>query len=403
MTPAASPIDFTRTHAPSPFHARLLDHTITQNWATWNGYQTPRVADTVASEYFAIRSACSVMDLTPMEKYRITGPDAGDYLNRLVTRDVTKLKPGRVAYAVWCNDMGRVIDDGTIFHLSEGVYRLCAQHHQLDWLLLSSIGFDVTITKETHDVAALAVQGPTSFSVLSAAGFQGLDTLKPFGITSVDVAGIPVTVSRTGFTGDLGYELWMDPEHALDIWDIIFNVKFERGLYDIRVIGLDALEMVRIEAGFIMPGFDFNTADTAVRADFDRSPYELGLGWLVDLKKPHYTGKRALVAEHARPAKSRLIKLILDGNKVPSGSFLFDREGGENVGAVMAQTWSPILKRALALGDITLRKGQVPSELWAEIYYQKELKWKLHWAKGTVTDKPFWSHPRRSATPPHST
>lgn len=397
-----SAIDFSRTLAPSPFHPRLVDLCITQNWAGWNGYQTPRIADTVSSEYFAIRSSTSVMDLTPMEKYRIEGPDAVEYLNHLVTRDISKLKPGRVAYAVWCNDEGRVIDDGTIFHLSQGVYRLCAQHHQLDWLMLSAIGFDVTISKETHDVAALSVQGPTSFSVLTEAGFQGLETLKPFGIMTCDFGGAAVTVSRTGFSGDLGYELWMAPEDALTVWDAIFNVK-ERGLYDIRLIGLDALEMVRIEAGFIMPGWDFNTADAVVRADYDRSPYELGLGWLVDLKKPYYTGKRALAAEAQRPPKRRLVKLMLEGNKVPSGSFLFDRENGTNVGAVMAHTWSPILKRALAFGDITLKRGHVPQELWAEIYYQKELKWKLYWAKGTVSDKPFWSHPRRSATPPGRT
>lgn len=395
-------VDFSRTLAPSPFYDRLVSHTITQNWAGWNGYQVPRVVDTVSSEYFAVRSSTSVMDLTPMEKYRITGPDAQDYLNRLVTRDIRKLKPGSVAYALWCNDEGRVIDDGTIFRLSETDYRLCAQHHQLDWLMLSAIGFDVSITKETHDIAALAVQGPTAFSVLSEAGFERLSALKPFGITSTELAGIPLTVSRTGFTGDLGYELWMQPEDALAVWDAIFGVK-ERGLYDIRVIGLDALEMVRIEAGFIMPGWDFNTADAVVRADHDRSPFELDLAWLVHFDKPYFTGKRALIAEAARPAKRRLVKLILDGNKVPSGSFLFDRKDGTNVGAVMAHTWSPILKRALALADIELTNGQVPETLWAEIYYQKELKWKLAWAKAQVTDKAFWSHPRRSATPPHAT
>lgn len=392
-------VDFTQTLAPSPFHARLLEHCITQNWAVWNGYQVPRVADTVASEYFAVRSACSVMDLTPMEKYRIEGPDAAAFLNRLVTRDITKLKPGRVAYVVWCNDEGRVIDDGTVFHLRPGLYRLCAQHHQLDWLLLSSIGFDVTITKETHDVAALSVQGPTAYAVLTAAGFEGLEGLKPFGIMDVDIGSIAVTLSRTGFTGDLGYELWMAPEDALEVWDLIFDVK-ARGLYDIRIIGLDALEMVRIEAGFIMPGWDFNTADSVIRAGHDRSPYELDLSWLVDLKKPYFTGKRALEAEARRPAQRRLVKLVLDGNKVPSGSFLFDGKGGNNVGAVMAHTWSPILKRALAIADIKLNKGTMPREIWAEIYYQKELDWRLHWARCHATDKPFWSDPRRSATPP---
>ena len=391
--------DFRKTLAPTPFHERLVTHSQTQNWAGWNGYQTPRVADTVASEYFAMRSSCSVMDLTPMEKYRITGPDAEAYLNHLVTRDITKLKPDRVTYVVWCNDEGKVIDDGTVFHLAPGDYRLCAQHHQLDWLRLSSIGFDVSIEKETHTIAALSVQGPTSYAVLSEAGLKGLETLKPFDLVHTELQGFKVTVSRTGFTGDLGYELWTAPRNALPLWDAVFGVK-ERGLFDIRLIGLDALEMVRIEAGFIMPGWDFNTAETVVRAGYDRSPFELDLGWLVDINKPYFTGKRALVSEKARPPARKMVKLTLEGNKVPTGSFVFDKKDGKNIGAVMAQTWSPILKRAIAYADIELKDGQVPSEVWAEIYYQKELAWKLKWARAEVTDKAFWSHPRKSATPP---
>ena len=391
--------NFAQVLEPSPFHDRIVAHTLTQNWAEWNGYQTVRVADTVASEYFAVRSSCSVMDLTPMEKYRITGPDALDFLNRLVTRDISKLKPGRVMYAVWCNDKGKVIDDGTIFHLAPGDYRLCAQHHQLDWLLLSSIGFDVTITKETADIAALSVQGPTAYSVLAAAGAKGLEGLKPFGIIETEMAGIKLTISRTGFTGDLGYELWTDPDNALAMWDAIFAIK-HKGLLDVRLIGLDALEMVRIEAGFIMPGWDFNTAENVVRADHDRSPFELGLDWIVKFDKPYFTGKKALLEERARPARRRLVKLSLEGNRVPSGSFLFDRKDGTNVGSVVAHMWSPILKTALAYGDVELTKGALPDQLWAEIYYQKELKWRLAWAKCTVHSAPFWQHERRSKTPP---
>jgi len=207
--------DFRQVLQHSPFHARVENHCLVKNWMSWNGYQTPRVLDTLASEYFAIRSSCSVMDLTPMEKYRISGPDAVKFLNRLVTRDISGLKPNRVTYVVWCNDEGKVLDDGTIFSLGEGVYRLCAQHHQLDWLLMSSLGMDVSIEEETHEVAALAVQGPTSCSVLSAAGITGLEQLKPFGIMHVSLEGFEVMVSRTGFTGDLGYELWTDPANAL--------------------------------------------------------------------------------------------------------------------------------------------------------------------------------------------
>jgi aminomethyltransferase len=383
----------------SPFHERLEEHNLIKNWMSWNGYQTPRVLDTLASEYFAIRSSCSVMDLTPMEKYRISGPDAVPFLNRLVTRDISGLKPGRVTYVVWCNDDGKVLDDGTIFYLREGEYRLCAQHHQLDWLLISALGLDVQIEEETHEVAALSVQGPTSCAVLKAVGIEGMDQLKPFGIMHTQLQGLALTVSRTGFTGDLGYELWVEPEHALALWDAIFSIK-QQGLFDIRTIGLDALEMVRIEAGFIMPGDDFNTAETVIRAGHDRSPYELGLGWVVDLDKPNFTGKRALVAEKARPINRRLLKLVVEGNKPPADSFIYDGKNGQRIGTNKSQVWSPILKANLALADIEYSKGQQPAQIWAEIYYQKELEWRVTWAQGTVSKQPFWSHERRSETPP---
>jgi len=384
---------------PSPFHSRVEEHSLVKNWMSWNGYQTARVYDTLASEYFAIRSSCSVMDLTPMEKYRISGPDALKFLNRLVTRDVSGLKPHRVTYVAWCNDEGKVLDDGTIFHLEQGNYRLCSQHHQLDWLLISSLGMDVSIEEETHEVAALAVQGPTACSVLTAAGFTDLPQLKPFEIVHTQLNGFDVTISRTGFTGDLGYELWVDPTNALALWDAVFDVQ-RRGLYDLRCIGLAALEMVRVEAGFIMPGDDFNTAETTVRAEHDRSPFEVGLGWLVNFDKPHFTGKQALLREQKRPIKRRLVKLTVEGNKAPADSFLYDGRKGKRIGTVKIQVWSPILKANLTIADIEYCKGVAPAQIWAEIYYQKELEWQSTWAQCTISKTPFWTHPRRAATPP---
>jgi aminomethyltransferase len=391
--------DFTQALQHSPFTARIEQQSIVKNWSGWNGYQTPRVLDTLAAEYYAMRSSCSVMDLTPMEKYRITGPDAEIFLTRLVTRDISNLRPGRVTYVLWCNDDGKVLDDGTIFHLGDAGYRLCSQHHQLDWLLISSLGMDVSIEEETGDVSALSVQGPTSCSVLTAAGIDGLDQLKPYGILHTQLHGFELMVSRTGFSGDLGYELWTDPGNALPMWDAVFSVK-ERGLYDVRTIGLDALEMVRIEAGFIMPGDDFNTAETAVRADHDRSPFELGLGWVVSLDKPYFTGKRALIEEKQRPIKRRLVKLSIDGNKPPKDSFLFNGKNGNRIGTIKTTIWSPLLKANLAMADIEYQNGVKPAEIWAEIYYQKELEWRATWARCTISDKPFWSPARKSATPP---
>lgn len=385
----------------SPFHARIEQESQLKTWSSWNGYQTARVYDSLSAEYFAIRSSCSVMDLTPMEKYRIKGPDALKFLNRLVVRDISTLKPGRVTYVAWCNDEGKVIDDGTIFYLNDDEYRLCSQHHQLDWLLISSLGMDVSIEEETHEVAALSVQGPTSYSVLTAAGIDQLSDLKPFGIANVKLHGFDVMVSRTGYTGDLGYELWTDPANALQLWDAIFSVR-EKGLYDIRCIGLEALEMVRIEAGFILPGDDFNTAETTIRAGHDRSPFEVGLGWLVNFDKGHFTGKKALLKESQQPVKRRLAKLSVEGNKPPVDSFLYDAKGGKHIGTIKVQSWSPILKANLAVADIEYRDGVAPAELWAEIYYQKELEWQVKWAKCFVSEQPFWNHPRRSLTPPDS-
>jgi aminomethyltransferase len=381
----------------TPFHDRFAAMSTTEHWATWNTYKVPYVVNKLSTEYFAVRSGCSVMDLTPMEKYRITGSDARAYLDRLLTRDISNLRPGRVTYVVWCNDDGKVIDDGTLFQLDENTYRLCAQHHQLDWLLISADGFDVQVTVETHDIAALAVQGPTAYSVLTLAGVDGLDDLKPFGIKNLQCKGFPVTVSRTGYTGDLGYELWTDPANALALWDAIFAVQ---GQYDIHAIGLDTLEMVRIEAGFIMPGFDFNCAEATIRNGYDRSPYEVGLGWVVNLDKGHFTGRKALAAEKEQPAKRRLTKLVVEGNKPVGEAFIYAGKNGKQLGEVKCTMWSPILKANLAIADINFISGRLPENLWARFDYKRELKWNTTWARCHAQTKPFYSPEHKSATPP---
>ena len=382
----------------TPFHDRISALSTTETWTGWNTYKVARVVDKLSAEYFAVRSGCAVMDLTPMEKYRITGKDAYAYLDRLLTRDISTLKPGRVTYVVWCNDEGKVIDDGTLFQFGEQDYRLCSQHHQLDWLLMSASGYDVQIETETHDVAALAVQGPTSYSVLTAAGIGGLEQLKPFGIVDLHCGDIPVTVSRTGYTGDLGYEVWVEPADALRLWDAIFSVQ---GQYDIQPMGLDALEMVRIEAGFIMPGFDFNTAESTIRNGYDRSPYEVGLGWVVSLDKGHFTGRKALLAEKSQPVRRKLTKIVVDGNKPVGEAFIYDAKGGKLVGEVKCTIWSPVLKANLALADIDYVNGRLPSKLWARFDYQRELKWRTAWAECHAQTKPFYNPSHRSATPPN--
>jgi aminomethyltransferase len=382
----------------TPFHDRISALSTTETWTGWNTYKVARVVDKLSAEYFAVRSGCAVMDLTPMEKYRITGKDAYAYLDRLLTRDISTLKPGRVTYVVWCDDAGKVIDDGTLFQFGEQDYRLCSQHHQLDWLLMSASGYDVQIETETHDVAALAVQGPTSYSVLTAAGIGGLEQLKPFGIVDLRCGDIPVTVSRTGYTGDLGYEVWVEPADALRLWDAIFSVQDQ---YDIQPMGLDALEMVRIEAGFIMPGFDFNTAESTIRNGYDRSPYEVGLGWVVNLDKGHFTGRKALIAEKAQPIKRRLTKIVVDGNKPVGEAFVYTGKGGKLVGEIKCTIWSPVLKANLALADIDYVNGRLPGKPWARFDYQRELKWRTAWAECHAQTKSFYNPDHRSATPPN--
>src|SRR5580693_1395932 len=295
----------------TPFHRRALALSQVDSFISWAGYTTVDVFTTMEQEYFAIRNATTLYDLTPMVKYRVSGPDALPYLNRLVTRDVAKLKPDRVSYCVWCNDAGHLIDDGTLFRLGEDEYRICTAERQIDWLLDSAIGFDVEIGEVTEQIAALAVQGPTSCAVLKAAGLQGVENLKPFEIGYFALGIHRLTVSRTGFTGDLGYELWMEPEAAEAVWDALMEAGRSRG---IRAIGSQALNVARIEAGFLLPNVDFVSAEHTIRTGRDRSPLELGLAWLVDFKKGHFTGRRALLKESIEGPRRQLVGLDIAGN-----------------------------------------------------------------------------------------
>lgn len=381
---------------PTPFHERAAALNQKHCWGRWKDYITANTYYDTATEYFAARNACSVFDLTPMTKHRVSGPDALAFMNRLVTRDVGKIKPGRVGYSVWCNDGGRVIDDGTIFHLEQGIYRLCSQEPQIDWMMTSAIGFDVDIVDETHDVAGLALQGPTSCATLKRMGLDGIENLTPFGILNFNFEGAKLTVSRTGYTGDLGYELWIDPEYALRLWDRLFEAG---ALHGIRALGSAALEILRIEAGFILAGVDFLPAHEAVRPDRTRSPFELGLGWLVHFDKPHFTGKRALAREKENGSRFVFARLDIEGNKPAHQSFIFDKNK-RFAGTVTSAAWSPSVKANIALASLEAPHGQSGEELFAEIYYQRELKWSRVMAPCRVVEGVFWDPPRKKQTPP---
>jgi len=382
----------------TPFHDRARALSQVDQFIPWAGYTTVDVFTTVEQEYFAIRNATTLYDLTPMVKYRITGRDALAYLNRLITRDMTKLKPNRVAYGVWCNDAGQLLDDGTVFRLGEQEYRLCTAERQIDWLLDSAIGFDVSISEITEEIAALSMQGPTSCAVLKAAGLAGIEQLKPFEIGHFSLGASALTVSRTGFTGDLGYELWMAPETAEAVWDAMMAAGRSRG---IRAIGSQALNMARIEAGFLMPHVDFVSAEQTIRPGRERSPLELGLGWLVDFDKGHFTGRRALLAERQRGPRRQLVGLDVVGNKPAHNALLYSAaDGKREIGSVSSATWSPTCKRNIALAMVNAPFCRVGSTVWAEIYLNRELVWERRMSRALVVERPFFAPDRRRATPP---
>lgn len=389
---------FRRPRQHSPFQPRLDALSKTEAWYDWAGYRAPHSLWDEELEYFAIRSQAAVFDISPMVKYRIEGPDAEAFCNRLTLRDVAKLKTGRVHYTAWCDDDGHVLDDGTLFRLALTRFRLCCQERHLPWLLDSAEGFDVTIEEETEAVAALALQGPTSFAVLRSAGFAGIERLKPFDIADFPHEPGTVTVSRTGFTGDLGYELFVPAEAALSLWDRLF----EAGrLHGIRAIGYAALNRARIEAGLIVANADFITAEHALRADRVRMPDEIGLGFMVDEAKGHFNGRRAIFrARENRTLRHILIGLEVEGNVPAEHAIVYHRKK-KDVGIVTAGIWSPLAKRNIAIASLDLPYGdKVTDDLWVEIYALRELRYHKMMKRAKVVPRPFVKLERRTANPP---
>ncbi|MFZ5710764.1 MAG: aminomethyltransferase family protein [Pseudomonadota bacterium] len=379
----------------TPFHPRQQSLNQLNRWGAWAGYTTPLCYGDETMEHTAIRNGASLYDLCPMVKYRIEGPDAADYLNRLTVRNAAGLSPGGVHYTVWCDDAGTVLDDGTLFRVSPAEYRLCCQERHLPWLLDSAVGFDVAVTDVTDDIAALSLQGPCSASVLAAAGFD-IWGLKPFRMAAFPFDGDTIQISRTGFTGDLGYEIWMKPWQALPLWDTLMGAGAPWG---IRPVGSDALNVARIEAGFIITNMDFVPADQALREDRARSPIELGLAWMIDWDKGPFTGRRALLAERdGQSSRWMLVGLDIDGNVEAGGSLLYHRKQHE-AGFVTAACWSPTTKRNLAIAQVQARHAK-GHDLWVEIYALRELQYARLMVPVRVADRPFFVHPRRRATPP---
>jgi len=381
----------------SHFHPRQREYNIRDSWASWNGYKFADHYYDAVHEYFCIRNTCGTYDICPMQKYHVTGPDAERMLDRMVTRDVANLKKNRVTYVVWCTDDGRIVDDGTIFRFGDDHFQLTSGSPCKDWLEMSAFGYpEVSIADRTDDIAALTLQGPTSCSVLKTLGLEGIETLRPFEIRQFPFRGNTLTVSRTGFTGDLGYELWIDPDLALALWDALYEAGRN---YGIHPYGEEATNMARLEAGFIMPGMEFNESLKTVHFRHDHSPFELNLGWLVDFRKPHFNGRNALLEESKRGAPYTLCKLDIDGNRPANGAYIYaDRRCRKEAGYVTSAMWSPTCKANIALAMI--RTEYLDKPLWAEIYYEKELRQYQKVARCTIRRKPFWMPERARATPP---
>jgi len=381
----------------SPFHERQAEFNIRDAWGVWNGYKFAERYYDAEYEYFCIRNQCGTYDVCPMQKYEIKGADAEAMLNRLVTRDVQKLGVNRVAYAVWCTDEGRIIDDGTIFRLADDHFILKCGSPCTAWLRKAAFGFaDVTVTDISDTLAGLSLQGPTSCAVLKKMGLNGIETAKAFDIMHFPFEGDTLRVSRTGFTGDLGYELWIPRELAIELWDAVYAAGED---YGIQPYGEEATNMARMEAGFIMPYMDFAEALKTVHFEHDQTPYELQLGWLVDLDKPHFSGRAALVEEKRRGPKWTLARLDIEGNWPAEGSIIYDTEAcRKDIGYVTSAMWSPTVKANIALAMI--RTEYLEGDIWVEIYKSKDLRPYRRMAKAEVRKKPFWTPARARKTPP---
>jgi len=381
----------------SPFHDRLSGQMNGGHWYDWGGFHAPDNFGDPELEYFAIRSTVSLFDVSPMVKYRITGKDAEPFLNRLTLRDVGKQKPGRVTYTAWCDDHGRVLDDGTLFRLGKNDFRLCCQERHLPWLQDSALGYAVSIAEETEQIAGLSLQGPVSAALLKDAGFA-VDMLKPFDLAIFPHETGQVMISRTGFTGDLGYELWVACDLALSLWDRLWA---HAPAHRMRAIGYQALNQARIETGFIVANADFVTAEQALRENRTRQPDEIGLGWMVNMTKGHFNGKRAIAEARRNGSLSHiLVGLEIEGNEPAEGALVYHNKRHE-AGVISAGIWSPTAKRNIAIASLKRPYGVTATDnLWVEIYALREGQYHKLMKRARIVDRPFVALPRRTATPP---
>jgi aminomethyltransferase len=391
---------------PTPFHARTSKLCNSNFWKDWAGYYTVRSYGTSHEpEYLAIRHAAGLIDVTPLFKYEIHGREAADFLSRATVKDIRKLKVGRVTYLCWCDDEGKVVDDGTISCLEEDYFRLTAAEPMLSWLDRLAHGYDVRVEDSSDRIAVLSLQGPTSREILRQIVDADLDALRFFGVVRCRIDGIDGWVSRTGYTGDLGFEVWVGNDDAERLYDTLMAAGVP---YGIRAAGLDAMDVTRIEAGFIMNGVDYYSAHHCLIEPRKSSPYELGLGWTVQLDREPFVGQDALRREKEQGSKRLFVGLDIDWAEVegvfdqyglppelPSHAWRDGRpvydENGRWVGQGTSGVWSPTLKQNLALAQVEAALARIGTRLKIEV----SAEYRRHQVTATVVETPFFNPPRK--------
>ncbi len=391
----------------TPFHPRTSQRVRAQTWRRWAGYQMASAYDpTPDREYAAVRSSAGLFDVSPLHKYLITGRDAERLLDRMITRDVTKLKMGQVYYTPWCDAAGKVVDDGTLSRLDERTYRLTSADSSLRWLHMNAVGMDLEIKDVSESVGTLALQGPLSRAILAQLTPLDISTIKYFRVAQTTIREIPVSISRTGYTGDLGYEIWVAADRALPLWDALMDAGQP---YGITPAGVWALDIARIEAGLIMLDVDYYSAHHALIEQRKSSPFEINLGWAVAATKGPYNGRASLAAERRRGPAWGFVGLEIDWNSFerlfaahhlpPQISNVAWRVsvpvsiGGSQVGYATSGCWSPLLKKSLALAH--LRRPHFAAGTQVEI--EVTVEHRRMRAGARVRELPFFEPERKKA------
>ncbi len=390
----------------TPFHERTFPLCGSLNYREWAGYYTVSAYEAHHEhEYNAIRNGAALFDISPLFKYLVTGPDAARLINRVITRDAAAMSVGRVMYTPWCDEHGRVLDDGTVSRLAEDIFRVTAAEPNLRWFRQHAAGMDVSVEDVSEQIAALAVQGPTSAALLRNVAHVDLPSLKYFRVKSGTIAGAKVDISRTGYTGDLGYELWMHHTDAKKVWDALMAHGPSHGL---RPAGMLALDVARIEAGLLLIDVDFFSARKALTASQVYTPFEMGLGRLVDFNKEQFIGRAALAAEQARTPKRCIVGLAVEWPAVeklyeavglpPMAQATASRvavpvfSGGRQVGRMTSSTWSPVLKQMIGLATVSAAHAPAGSKL--EVEHTVDVV--RHRVPATVVPTPFFNPARKT-------